>query len=262
MKDPRPPHPSQAQGEPLDGGRSSPLRSLQAVLFDMDGTLVETEELWGEAMAALALQLGGGFSSEARERTVGTSMPVAMSVLYADLGVQRSTDQLADDARWVENETAALMTSRGIPWRPGARERLTAVRDAGLGTALVTTTPRRIATIVLDRITAELGASPFDVTVCGDEVPARKPDPAPYRQAMAALGVSPESALVIEDSLVGVTAGLASGAAVLGVPSLQPLEPRTGLTLRDSLLGVHLHDLKGVLTAYTARSASPIGSVS
>jgi HAD superfamily hydrolase (TIGR01509 family) len=221
------------------------------VLFDMDGTLVETEELWGEAMAALAVRLGGVFSSEARERTVGTSMPVAMSVLYADLGVERSTDQLADDARWVENETAALMTSRGIPWRPGARELLTAVREAGLATALVTTTPRRIATIVLDRITAELGSSPFDVTVCGDEVPARKPDPAPYRQAMAALGVSAECSLVIEDSKVGVAAGLAAGSVVLGVPSLQPLEPMAGLTLHNSLLGIHLHDLQGVLTAHS-----------
>jgi HAD superfamily hydrolase (TIGR01509 family) len=219
------------------------------VLFDMDGTLVETEELWGEAMAALAVQLGGVFSPGARERTVGTSMPVAMSVLYADLGVERSEGQLRDDARWVENETAALMTSRGIPWRPGARELLTAVRDAGLATALVTTTPRRIATIVLDRIAAELGSSPFDVTVCGDEVPARKPDPAPYRQAMAALGVGPASGLVIEDSLVGVTSGLASGAAVLGVPSLQPLEPQSGLVLRDSLVGVGLHELAEVLAA-------------
>lgn len=219
------------------------VQSLEAVLFDMDGTLVETEELWGEAMDALAAQLGGVFSAAGRAQTVGTSMRVAMGVLYADLGVDRSEEQLVADARWVEEETAALMSSRGMPWRPGARELLTAVRAAGLGTALVTTTPRRIAQIVLDRIAAELGDSPFDVTVCGDEVPARKPDPAPYRQAMAALDVDPAASLVIEDSLVGVTSGLAAGAAVLGVPSLQPLEPRPGLTLRDSLVGLTATDL-------------------
>ncbi|MBB3675216.1 HAD family hydrolase [Modestobacter versicolor] len=233
-----PPTTRSARRGPLHEGR------LRAVLFDMDGTLVETEELWGEAMGALAHQLGGEFSDEARERTVGTSMTVAMQVLYADLGVERTEQQHRDDARWVEDETAALMTSRGIPWQPGARELLTAVRDAGLATALVTTTPRRIASIVLDRIAAELGGSPFDVTVCGDEVPARKPDPAPYLQAMAALGVEPGSSLVVEDSLVGVTAGLAAGAAVLGVPSLQPLEPLPGLVLRASLAGLTVADLQ------------------
>jgi HAD superfamily hydrolase (TIGR01509 family) len=216
---------------------------VTAVLFDMDGTLVETEELWGEAMSALARELGGRLSAGARERTVGTSMRVAMTVLHADLGVDRSDEELQRDARWVEDETAALMTSRGIPWRPGARELLTAVRAAGLATALVTTTPRRIAGIVLDRVAAELGSSPFDVTVCGDEVPARKPDPAPYRQAMDALGVEPAGCVVVEDSLVGVTSGLAAGAAVLGVPSLQSLEPRAGLLLRDSLVGVGVADL-------------------
>jgi beta-phosphoglucomutase-like phosphatase (HAD superfamily) len=113
-----------------------------------------------------------------------------------------------------------------MPWRPGERELLTAVRAAGLATALVTTTPRQIATTVLDRITAELGASPFDATVCGDEVPARKPDPAPYRRALAPLEVEPAVSVVIEDSLVGVTAGLAAGASVLGVRSLQPLDPQ------------------------------------
>jgi HAD superfamily hydrolase (TIGR01509 family) len=241
MKDRRPPHASQAQGEPLDEGR------LQAVLFDMDGTLVETEELWGEAMAALAGRLGGELSAGAREQTVGTSMRVAMSILYADLGVQRSEADLLADARWVENETAALMTSRGMPWRPGARELLTAVRAAGLATALVTTTPRRVATIVLDRITAELGASPFDVTVCGDEVPARKPDPAPYLQAMATLDLGSRACLVIEDSAVGVAAGLAAGAAVLGVPSLQSLERAPGLILRSTLAGLTPDALAGFL---------------
>jgi HAD superfamily hydrolase (TIGR01509 family) len=216
---------------------------VTAVLFDMDGTLVETEELWGEAMSALARELGGRLSAGARERTVGTSMRVAMTVLHADLGVDRSDEQLQRDARWVEDETAALMTSRGIPWRPGARQLLTAVRAAGLATALVTTTPRRIAGIVLDRVAAELGSAPFDVTVCGDEVPARKPDPAPYRQAMDTLGVEPAGCVVVEDSLVGVTSGLAAGAAVLGVPSLQPLEPQPGLVLRDSLVGVGVADL-------------------
>jgi HAD superfamily hydrolase (TIGR01509 family) len=239
-KDPAAPHHSRARGGPLQRGR---LQSLQAVLFDMDGTLVETEQYWGEAMFALAAELGGTMSAGARERTVGTSMRVAMSVLHADLAVERSEAQLQADARWVEDRTAQLMAAGGIAWRPGARELLVAVRAAGLRTALVTTTPRRLAALVLDRIADDLGGDPFDVTVCGDEVPARKPDPAPYLQAMAALDVAPEAGLVVEDSHVGVTSGLAAGAAVLGVPSLQPLEQQPGLVLGRSLVGVTVDDL-------------------
>ncbi len=219
---------------------------LRAVLFDMDGTLVETEQYWGEAMFELAARLGGRMSPSARAATVGASMRRSMAILHADLGVVRTEEQLLADARWVEERTAELLAG-GISWCPGARELLTEVRAAGLRTALVTTTPRRVAEIVLATIRADLGGDPFDVTVCGDEVPARKPDPAPYLQAMATLDVGSRVCLVIEDSAVGVAAGLASGAAVLGVPSLQPLHPSPGLALRPTLAGLTPDDLADLL---------------
>jgi HAD superfamily hydrolase (TIGR01509 family) len=157
----------------------------------------------------------------------------------------------------VESRTGELMAA-GIPWRPGAAGLLRAVHAAGLGSALVTTTPRRIADIVLRSIRADLGVDPFDVTVCGDEVPARKPDPAPYRQAMAALGVEPRVCVVVEDSSAGIASGLASGAAVLGVPTMQTVAPAPGLTLRDGLVGVGLPELSEVLAAGSAVSAGAV----
>lgn len=170
-----------------------------------------------------------------------------MNVVHADLGITRTQAELLADARWVEGRAARLLDSE-LVWRPGARELLDEVRAAALPTALVTTTPRAVADLVLrriERVFADL--PPFDITVCGDEVPTRKPDPAPYLQAMAALGVEARGCVVIEDSLVGVTAGLASGAAVLGVPSMQQLEPAPGLTLRSSLAGVGPSELAGLL---------------
>jgi HAD superfamily hydrolase (TIGR01509 family) len=222
---------------------------VDAVLFDMDGTLVQTEELWGEAMFALAARLGGRMSSAARERTVGTSLRTSMTILYEDLGVSRSERELRTDARWVEDETGRLLAD-GVAWLPGARELVAEVRAAGLRSALVTTTPRRLADLVLRSI-GEItpGVPAFDVTVCGDEVPARKPDPAPYRQAMAALDVRPESCVVVEDSQSDIASGLAAGAAVLGVPAVQAVAPAPGLVLRESLVGVGVAELAAVLAA-------------
>ena len=220
--------------------------SLRAVLFDMDGTLVETEEHWGEALFALARRLGGQLSADARAATVGSSMRTSMGILYGDLGVTRSEAQLLADARWVEDTTAELLAEK-ITWRPGAADLLMSVRAAGLATALVTTTPRRLADIVLAAIRSDLGGDPFDLTICGDEVPARKPDPAPYRMAMEKLGVRPEECVVVEDSQAGILAGLAAGAAVLGVPTVQTVPPAPALTLRDGLVGVGPAELAGVL---------------
>ncbi len=221
----------------------------------MDGTLVETEQYWGEAMFELAASLGGRMSEQARAATVGSTMRRSMSILHADLGLDRTEEQLLADARWVEDRTAQLLAA-GISWCPGARELLTEVRAAGLRTALVTTTPRRLADIVLTTIRTDLDGDPFDVTVCGDEVPARKPDPAPYRQAMIALGVETGDCVVVEDSESGVAAGLAAGVAVLGVPTVQKIQPAPGLTQRASLVGVDLGVLVGVLAARTTAGAS------
>ena len=230
-------------------------KSLAAVLFDMDGTLVETEQHWGTAMFALARRLGGEMSAEARERTVGTSMATALGILYADVGVIRTEAEARADARWIEGTVAGLLTGP-LTWRPGARELLLEARHAALPTALVTTTPRRLADVVLAKMDRALDGLPaFDVTVCGDEVPARKPDPSPYRQAMAALAVDAAGCVVVEDSLSGATAGLAAGAAVLGVPSLQTLPELPALVLRDTLAGVRLADLTEVLAAGDAVDA-------
>ena len=125
--------------------------SLHAVLFDMDGTLVETEEYWGEALFALARRLGGRLSPAARRATVGSSMRTSMGIVYDDLGVTRSEEQLVADARWVEDTTAGLL-AQGISWRPGAYELIAPCARPGCRPRW--SPPRRASwpTLVLDHI--------------------------------------------------------------------------------------------------------------
>ena len=225
--------------------------ALAAVLFDMDGSLVQTEELCGEAMFALATpprrpDVVRGPGSAPSAPALRTSMTILLRGPRCCLA---ASAQLRADARWVEDRAGrpARGRRRVAARRPGAGRRGT---RCGLRSALVTTTPRRLAELVL-RSSGEISpACPsFDVTVCGDRVPARKPDPAPYRQAMAALDIRGGVVCVIEDSQSGIASGLAAGAAVLGVPAVQAVTPAPGLVLRESLVGVGVAGLAAVLGA-------------
>jgi len=214
-----------------------PPTTLQAVLFDMDGTLLATEQYWDEALAELAAGWGGTVSAAALASTAGVDLDGAMDIVRRDVGVQRTPAQARDDAEWVIGRVTALM-ARSVTWQPGARELLTECLASGLRTALVTTTYRPLVELVLGHLRADLGTEPFEVTVCGDEVPALKPDPAPYLQALAALGLDAADCVVVEDSHTGSRAGLAAGCRVLVVPHGQQLPSTPGLTVGDSLVGV------------------------
>ncbi|GAA0502183.1 phosphoglycolate phosphatase [Paractinoplanes deccanensis] len=201
------------------------------MLFDMDGTLVDSEKVWEIALHELAARAGGTLSPEARHAMIGSSMANSMRILREDLGQPDRPE--APDVEWLTGRVFELF-GEGLVWRPGAMELLQAVRLAGLPTALVTSTGRRLVEVALKT----LGAENFDVVVVGDEVTMPKPDPEPYRTAAALLGVPIEECVAIEDSPTGVASALASGAAVLAVPAELELPPTDGVHLRTSLVGV------------------------
>ena len=216
-----------------------------AVLFDMDGTLVDSEKVWDVALAELAVHAGGELSPGARRAMVGSSMAVTMGILRDDLA-QPDRDSAAD-AAWLTARVRELFAG-GLTWRPGARELLTAVRAASVPTALVTSTGSELVQVAL----GTLGRANFDVVVCGDQVPVPKPDPAPYLMAARLLGVPVTDCVAIEDSPAGVASARASGAAVLAVPCELELPPLAGVRLRDSLVGVDLAYLSGLLAGVDA----------
>ncbi len=216
-----------------------------AVLFDMDGTLVDSERLWDVALAELAETYGGRLSAEARRAIVGTGMADSMRILHDDLG-QPHRDPVAS-AEWINRRILELFRT-GLQWRPGALALLAAVRAAQVPTALVTSSGRALVEIALDT----LGRDSFDVVVCGDEVEATKPHPEPYLTAARLLGVPIDRCVAIEDSATGVASAVAAGAAVLAVPAEVPIAPRDGVHQVESLLAADLE----LLAALLARTAA------
>lgn len=210
-------------------------RSLAAVLFDMDGTLLDSEKVWDIALDDLALWLGGELSDTARRRMVGSSLARSIAIMHDDLGID--ADPESSGAYLLERAEELFRTS--LVWKPGARELLVAVHGAGLPAALVTSTHRRLTEIALDTI----GREYFAATVCGDEVDHPKPAPDPYRRAAQLLGVAADDCVAIEDSPLGIASAEAAGCVLLAVPSEVPLEPAPGRTIATSLDGVTVADL-------------------
>jgi HAD superfamily hydrolase (TIGR01509 family) len=202
-----------------------------AVLWDMDGTLVDSEKVWDIALGDLAARHGGVLSDRARLAMVGTNMAVSIGVLFDDLGLTVDAAVEADALVWLAARAAQLY-AEPLPWRPGAQAALAATRAAGLPCALVTNTERAITELGLNT----LGRANFEAVVCGDEVPTPKPAPDVYLRAAELLGVPPRRCLAVEDSPTGVAAAEAAGCTVLVVPCVMPVPGGPRRILRPSLL--------------------------
>jgi HAD superfamily hydrolase (TIGR01509 family) len=220
-----------------------------AVLWDMDGTLVDSEKLWTISIADTARWLGGEVSGAARAAMVGSNMAATLDILFDDLGLPRDPDRQAAAGEQLVERTVALF-SAGMEWRPGAREALRTVRSAGWPMALVTNTERALTELALDTIGRDL----FAASVCGDEVPRGKPAPDPYLRAAQLLGVDPARCLAVEDSPTGALAAERAGAAVLVVPCEMPVPAGPRRRHRDSLLGLTAAD---VTAAWEAAAPVP-----
>jgi HAD superfamily hydrolase (TIGR01509 family) len=211
---------------------------LEAVLFDMDGTLVDSEKVWSVALTELAAHYGGELSAAARTSMVGTSMSESMDILHTDLGLPQL--DVAASVTWLEDRVKELFAG-GLIWRPGARELLDETQAAAVPMALVTATRRHLVDVAL----ATIGAHYFDAVVAGDEVDQTKPHPEPYLTAARLVGATDiRRCVAVEDSPNGVASARAAGCAVLAVPCEVDLSGMDGVTLVDSLDGVDLTYLR------------------
>lgn len=187
---------------------------MKAVLWDMDGTLVDSEKVWDVSLAALYDRLGGELTPAVRASMVGSVAENTMRIVYTDLGLDLDPEAMAESSRWLNDYTADLFEG-GLSWRDGAKELLDALAAEGTKMALVTNTQRDLTERALNGI----GRQYFSITVCGDEVPSGKPAPDPYLRAAELLGLTPEQCLAIEDSVTGTAAAEGAGCPVLVVPN-------------------------------------------
>jgi HAD superfamily hydrolase (TIGR01509 family) len=223
--------------------------SLAAVLFDLDGTLVDTEPYWIAAEYRLVESFGGTWNDAHAHALVGN--PLLASAAYirdhgpVPLEPAEIVERLLHD---VVQQTAAR-----IPWRPGALNLLAGLRDAGVRCALVTMSYQQLAAIVV----AALPENSFAAVVTGEQVRTGKPHPEAYLLAAARLGVDPRSCVAIEDSPPGIASAEAAGCVVIAVPHTVPIEPAATRTIAGSLEYLDPAQLDGILSS-AARVANSV----
>jgi HAD superfamily hydrolase (TIGR01509 family) len=207
-----------------------------AVLWDMDGTLVDTEPFWMAAEHDLVREFGGTWTDKDGQSLVGNPLLTSARVIRERGGVDLPDEVIVD--RLIEAVTLIVRNGR-VPWQPGAHELLTELNALGVPCALVTMSYSGLAEAVVEM----LPRGSFDVLVTGDMVTHGKPHPESYLTAAARLGVRPADCIALEDSPPGLASAQAAGCRVVGIPHIVALEPGPGLTIIPTLAGIDVEAL-------------------
>lgn len=215
------------------------MSELAAVLFDMDGLLVDTEPVWTVAEVELARSFGGEFTPALKAELVGTRLEVAVPKIISWYAAPDDPAAVACTSAWLLARMVSLFAVPPV-LLPGVLDLLAGLRAAGVPVALVSSSYR----VLVDAVLAHR-IGPFDLTLAGDEVEHGKPHPEPYLTAASRLGVDPARCVVLEDSPSGVASGEAAGCAVVAVPSVAGVvfDPAPRRLVLPSLAGVSVGDL-------------------
>jgi HAD superfamily hydrolase (TIGR01509 family) len=209
-----------------------------AVLWDMDGTLIDSEPYWMNSEGAFARENNTVWTNQDGLSLVGMSLYDSSKIIKEKVGSSLEPEQIIQ--RLTDEVTAQL--KQKILWRPGAKELLLMLRREKIKTALVTMSMHRMAQQVVDAI----GFDAFDLIVAGDDVRQGKPHPEAYLKAAELLGVRPEDCVAFEDSNTGLRSAEAAGTKAVGIKNIVEIPAIPGRILWPTLEGVSLIDLQGL----------------
>lgn len=209
-----------------------------AVLWDMDGTLIDSEPYWMKSEGEFAKANNSTWSEQDGLSLIGMSLYDSSKIIKQKVGSELEPEQIIDQL--TDQVTAQL--KQEILWRPGARELLMLLRKKKVKTALVTMSMHRMAKQVVDSI----GFDAFDVIIAGDNVLHGKPHPEPYLKAAEALGVKPEDCVAFEDSISGLRSAEAAGTKAVGIRNIIEIPQSPGRIIWESLEGVSMSQLRGL----------------
>jgi HAD superfamily hydrolase (TIGR01509 family) len=221
----------------------------------MDGTLVDTEPYWFASERDIVDRYGTGeWPDHHAHAMIGFDLLDSAAYMQEHGGVDLPAREIVD--RLLDGVVARL--HRRIPWRPGARELLAELNQAGVPCGLVTMAWRRFA----DPVMAALPPGSFVASVTGDDMPEGmgKPHPEPFIRGAEACGAHPADCVAIEDSPTGIRSALAAGCRVIGVPNIRDLEPADGLAVIESLEGVGVDDLPELMARADHGAGGPVRS--
>ncbi len=228
--------------------------TLSGVLWDMDGTLVDTEPYWIESEFEVVERFGNAAWSEAHAHAlVGMDLRDAARYMQAHGAVTLSVAETID----VLLDGVVARVQRRIPWRPGARELLAELRERAIPCALVTMSWRRF----VDAILPSLPAGSFGAVVTGDDVRRGKPHPEPYLAGAEGLGIAASDCLALEDSPTGARSARAAGCVVLAVPNVVQVPADDAHHHLTTLTGVGVDELERIYRLHRSRGADRPGTL-
>ena len=208
---------------------------MSAILFDMDGTLIDSEPLWLESEIEIMAELGCHWDQQDQINCLGGPMEKTEKYMQERSKNIRPFGYFAKQL----DDVMEHKLSTKLELIPNAIEILNECKKFDIKVALVTASTARLMRAALRRSPTGI----FDTTVSHDDVNRSKPDPEPYLLAAKTLGEEIDNCVVIEDSLTGVQSGLTAGAQVIGIPHLIRLPRNPNLRIVESLSEININKL-------------------